>query len=276
MTSKILSCLCSLAAFCILFSCTKDPHWPPSLKKGDITGKVIIYDSTGAALSNHAGVLVTIDSTNLSAVTDSTGAYTFKKVKAGQYSFTYTKAGYGTYRIIRQLHAGGSQATQLANADVGQIYVGPRCLGAGPMAYGGPENHEIFPFAEFSDPIQVPTAVILFLSVGGSPKTDYIKALRDYQPTNDYPTQYVGPIIQSTLIYGDSILLNAPHITFSMAFDNPKDIHYTNEEGRIIYPCTGPIFGSFVLSASSFTPPLTRLGQRNDGVSTSSQRVRLK
>jgi len=286
MSSKILLSVCCFAAIYSLFSCTKDapqgPQGPPGDTgiyvplKGEIRGNVVVYDSTGKALADYSGVIVTIDSTGWADTTDASGAYSFSQVPAGRYNFSYKKAGYGTYRIIRQLHPGGPHYTQLENADVGQIYVGPPCLGAGPMAYGGPENHEIFPFAEFSDPMQVPTAVVLYLSVGGPPKTNFVKNTRTYQAINDYPTQYVGPVISSYMIYGDSILVNAPNITFSLAFDNPKDIHYTDEQGRTIYPCTGPVFGSFTLSASSFTPPFEQSRQRNDGIYPLMRNFRLK
>ncbi|SHM21834.1 carboxypeptidase-like regulatory domain-containing protein [Chitinophaga sp. CF418] len=286
MTTKNLLSICCFVAVYSLSSCTKDaPQGPPGPPgdtgvyvplKGDIRGKVIVYDSTGAPLSDYSGVIVTIDSTNMADTTDASGAYSFSQVPAGRYNFSYSKAGYGTYRIIRQLHPGGAQVTQMANADVGQIYVGPPCLGGGPMSIGGPGNHEIFAYAEFSEPMEVPTAVVLYLSVGGPPKTDFVKALRDYHATNFYPTVYAGPVIESTMIYGDSVLVNAHNITFSLAFDNPKDIHYIDEQGRTIYPCTGPFFNSFGLSASAFTPPFEQSRRRNDGIPPLLRNFRLK
>lgn len=286
MTSKILLSLCCLAAMYSLPSCTKDdlqgPPGPPgdtgvyAPLKGDIRGQVIVYDSTGKALADYSGVIVSIDSTGWTDTTDASGAYQFNQIPAGRYNFSYKKAGYGTYRIIRQLHPGGPQVTQVENADVGQIYVGPPCVGAGPMAYGGPENHDIFPYAEFSAPMQVPVGVVLYLTVSGSPKTDFVKNTRDYLPANGYPTTYAGPIISSYMIYEDSVLVKARNINFSLAFDNPKDIHYIDERGRTIYPCTGPIFGSFTLSASTFTPPAEQARQRNDGIYPLLRRYHLK
>jgi hypothetical protein len=278
MISKALLSLCCFAALCLLFSCTKDPHWPPGhLQKGDITGKVTVYDSTGKALSDHSGVLVTLDSSNLSTITDASGAYTFKKVKAGQYSFTYTKAGYGTYRIIRQLHAGGTQATELPDADVGQIYFGPPVDYVTYMGFGSPTNHQIYPYAVFLAPMQVPTAFVLYFGVHGPSKTDFVTATRDYLATNDYPTEYFNfnAEISPSIIYGDSILANANNITFSLTFDNPRDIHYIDEQGRTIYPCTSPILGSFTLPPSTFTPP-GQSRQANDGINPLLRNVRSK
>lgn len=257
-TSKILLSLCSFAAVCLLFSCTKDPNWPPGhTKKGIITGKVIVYDSTGTALTDHSGVIVTIDSLGLKDTTDVSGQYNFSRVPAGTYNFSYSKAGYGTYRILRQQHAGGQQPTELDDADVGQIYVGPPADVVTYMGFGSPDNHQIYPYATFLAPMQVPAAFVLYFSVHGPSKTDFVTSTRDYLPTNDFPTEYFNfnKEISSSIIYGDSTLLNANAITFSLTFDNPRDIHYEDEQGRYIYPCTSPIKGYFSLHSSTFTPP---------------------
>jgi hypothetical protein len=287
MTTKIILGICCLIAVYSLFSCTKEgeqgPPGPPGDTgvyvplKGDIRGNVIVYDSLGRALADYSGVIVTIDSTDLADTTDASGAYSFSQVPAGRYNFSYSKEGYGTYRIIRQLHPGGAQPTQLADADVGQIYFGPPVEYVSYMGFGGPQLHEIYPFAVFLAPMQVPTALVLYIGVGAPSKTDFVTSTRDYQATNDYPTEYLGSFeISPTMIYGDSVLVNAHRITFSLAFDNPRDIHYIDEKGRIIYPCTSPILGSFQLSALTFTPPFEQSRRRNDGVYPLLRRSRLK
>ncbi|PWV48152.1 carboxypeptidase-like regulatory domain-containing protein [Chitinophaga sp. S165] len=254
MTSKILFSLCCIAAVCFMMSCKKDP--PPE-PEGIITGNVIVYDSTGTALTDHSGVIVTIDSLGLKDTTDASGAYNFNEVAAGTYNFSYSKAGYGTYRIIGQVHAGGTQATELPDADVGQIYYGPLVDYVTYMGFGSPDNHQIYPYALFLAPMQVPTAFVLYFGVNGPSKTDFVTSTRDYLPTNDYPTEYFNfnKEIDPGIIYGDTTLLNADGITFSLAFDNPRDIHYVDEQGRFIYPCTSPILGYFTLHSSTFTPP---------------------
>ncbi len=254
MTSKLSSIVCCFAAVCFIISCKKDP---PTEPKGDITGNVIVYDSTGTALTDHSGVIVTIDSLGLKDTTDASGSYNFSEVAAGTYNFSYSKAGYGTYRIIGKLHAGGTQATELPDADVGQIYYGPPVDYVTYMGFGSPDNHQIYPYAVFLAPMQVPTAFVLYFGIHGASKTDFVTSTRDYLPTNDYPTEYFNfnMEISPSIIYGDTMLLNANLITFSLAFDNPRDIHYVDETGRFIYPCTSPILGSFSLSPSTFSPP---------------------
>lgn len=254
MTSKTSLILCCFAAVCLMISCKKDP--PPE-PEGEITGAVIVYDSTGTALTDHSGVIVTIDSLGLKDTTDANGDYHFSNVSAGTYNFSYSKAGYGTYRIIGQVHAGGAQATELPGADVGQIYYGPPVDYVTYMGFGSPDNHQIYPYAVFLAPMQVPAAFVLYFGVNGASKTDFVTSTRDYLPTNDYPTEYFNfnKEISPSIIYGDTTLLNANAITFSLAFDNPRDIHYVDETGRFIYPCTSPILGSFSLHSSTFTPP---------------------
>lgn len=288
MTSKIILSLFSVIAVYSLFSCTKEgepgPTGPPGDTgvyvplQGDIRGKVIVYDSSGKAVADYSGVIVTIDSTDLKDTTDASGAYYFSEVPAGRYNFSFSKEGYGTYRIIRQLHPGGRHPTQLADADVGQIYFGPPVQWLTYMGFGGPQLHEIYPYVEFAAPMQLPTAFILYFGVHGASKTDFVTSTRDYVPTLDDPTVYFDFTneISPSIIYGDSILANSNGITFSLAFDNPKDIHYIDEQGRTIYPCTSPILGSFVLGASAFSPPFEQSRQRNDGIYPLLRNFRLK
>lgn len=266
MTSKILLSLYCLVAVCLLFSCTKD-HWPPSLKKGDITGKVIMYDSMGVALSNHAGVLVTIDSTGLSAITDATGAYSFKKVKAGQYNFSYSKEGYGTYRIIRQLHTGGTTATQLPDAEVGKIYDGPTVTSFDYFGLGSPNNPQIVTVTSFASPMRLPAASVLYMdTIPDLSKTNfrgYIRyaALQGIQDSMYYWTPDIDPHV----IRADSVLLKARHLYFYLAFDNLRDIKYIDEQGRTIHPCTGKRLGAFQLYGALFEENPYSSRQTGDG-----------
>lgn len=288
MTSKIILSLFSLIAIYSLLSCTKEgapgPPGPPGdtgvyvPPMGDISGKVIVYDSSGKAMADHSGVIVTIDSTDLKDTTDASGEYNFPQVPAGRYNFSYSKEGYGTYRIIRQLHPGGAQATQLANADVGQIYYGPPVDFVTYMGFGGPELHDIYPYVTFLAPMQLPAALVLYYSIGAPSRTNFVISTRDYLTANDFPTEYFNwdAPISPHIIFGDSVLANANRITFSLAFDNPKDIHYTDEQGRIVYPCTSPILGSFALHPSTFTPPFEQSRKRNDGIYPLLENFRLK
>ncbi|PSL33493.1 carboxypeptidase-like regulatory domain-containing protein [Chitinophaga ginsengisoli] len=267
MTSKTLLSLCCFVTVGVLFSCSKDQHSEPYLKKGDITGKVIIYDSLGRALSNHSGVVVTIDSTNLSAITDSTGAYTFKKVKTGRYSFTYKKNGYGTYRIIRQLHAGGPP-TLLPVADVGKIYNGPPVSLFDYFGLGSPDNPQVVTYTEFQSPMRLPTASVLYIDTTPALTSTNFRAYIRYNAQQGFQNSmwYQTPDIDPHVIRADSILINARRLYFYLAFDNVRDIKYVDEQGRTIHPCTGTKLGSFMLSGSTFQENPNSSRQASDGI----------
>ncbi|PSL33489.1 carboxypeptidase-like regulatory domain-containing protein [Chitinophaga ginsengisoli] len=241
MTTKIILSLCCLIALYSISSCKKDDLH----RKGDITGKVVVYDSLGRPLADYSGVQVIIDSTGLSTVTDASGTYVFHHVPVGTYNFSFKKEGYGTYRIIHQQHAGGPQATRLDTADVGKIYDGPPVTLFLDIAIGGPNSTQQFFYVEFAAPIRVPAASVLYLSnkPDVSP-TNFVVSSRNtnafipedhmsYQTDNDPFNYYVD---------ANPILHNSPSIYWFLAFDNDRDIHYIDEAGRKIYPCLGKKF----------------------------------
>ncbi|HRH47690.1 MAG TPA: carboxypeptidase-like regulatory domain-containing protein [Panacibacter sp.] len=93
-------------AFCLtLFffaGCNKSDYIPVhgggGGSKEKIIGTVYLFDD----LANDApdsNMTVTIDGTAFTTTTDSSGKYSFKDVPAGTYNLTYSKPGYGTYRL---------------------------------------------------------------------------------------------------------------------------------------------------------------------------------
>ncbi len=66
----------------------------PSLT-GSMTGFVTLFQSDGSRASDHSGVIVCIQGTSRSAMTDSTGKWTISGVSTGTYNVTYTKQSYG-------------------------------------------------------------------------------------------------------------------------------------------------------------------------------------
>ncbi|MCF6406574.1 carboxypeptidase-like regulatory domain-containing protein [Chitinophaga filiformis] len=250
MTTKIILSLCCLIAFYSISSCTKDDL----KRKGDITGKVVVYDSLGRPLSDYSGVQVIIDSTNRSTLTDASGAYVFHRVPAGIYNFSFKKEGYGTYRIIRQQHAGGSQPTRLDTADVGKIYDGPPVTLYTIISLGGPNSTERFTYTEFAAPFRIPAPTVLYIS--NQPEISSTNFVINIRYTNAfipegnmaYQTESFQPYVAV-----HPILHNSPYLKAVLAFDNVRDIHYIDEEGRTIYPCTGKIFEE---------PPTSRTGAK--------------
>ncbi|PWV48155.1 carboxypeptidase-like regulatory domain-containing protein [Chitinophaga sp. S165] len=287
MTSKIILSLFSFIAIYSMFSCTKEgdpgPPGPPGdtgvylSLKGNITGKVIVYDTLGRALADHSGVVVIIDSTGLADTTDASGAYSFSDVPAGRYNFSYIKEGYGTYRIIRQLHPGGPQATKLADADVGQIYNGPPVTLFVLFGYGSPDNPRITQYVEFESQIRKPVATVLYIDTSAAPsKTKFKTNIRYYSTWDAYEAWYETPEIDPEIIRSDSSLINARTLYFFLAFDNLRNIHYRDEQGRTVYPCTGQQLGAFTLSGSTFIRTPFSARKTDDWIYPQLRRFRLK
>lgn len=279
MTSNISIRLCCLLAFYALSSCTKNelqgPPGPPgdtgvyAPLKGDIRGKVTVYDSLGKALSDHSGVQVIIDSTDLSTITDATGAYSFSQVQAGRYNFSYRKEGYGTYRIVHKLHPGGPQVTQLADADVGKIYDGPPVTYFTDIVLGSPNRTEQFAYVEFASPIRVPAASVLYISTTPDvSSTNFNTTIRytTYGYVGDGNMNYQTAPIDQGVIRSDTTLLRSARLYLFLAFDNIRDIHYIDEEGRTVYPCTGRKLGSFQSSGPWFGYNIFNPRKANDSI----------
>lgn len=259
-----------LAIFvCFGYACKKwdtdNPTYPP--KKGSVSGKVILYDTTGRRLPSAAGVTVTLDSNRYTAVTNDSGVYVMQHVPRGSYDVSFTKNGYGTYRLFNQEHTGGAQMTQLATVDVGQIYEGPSSHDQYYFWLGSPVNPEIWGVVPTTYPVQQPSAGICYFSERPdvSP-TNYrvfqrfTRAKDNYPPYPEWATN--GPI-DKYLIRADSVLINSPTIYWIIVFDNARYISYVNEQGLRIFPCVSSIKASFPLSNSWFIksddPNATRL-----------------
>lgn len=288
MTSKILLSLCCIAAIYSLVSCTREelqgPPGPPgdtgvySPLKGDILGRVFVYDTLGKALADYSGVIVKIDSTDLSDTTDASGAYSFSQVPAGRYNFSYSKEGYGTYRIIRQLHPGGPQATKLADADVGQIYNGPPVTYFEAFGTGSPDNPNIVTYTEFASPMRRPAASVLYISNTNDLSRTNFKANIRYRAGEGFQESmwYQTPEIDPNVIRADSTLIYARDLYFYLAFDNLKDIHYIDEQGRTVYPCTGTRLGSFKFYGQLFWRNPNSSTRMSDGVYPLLRKYQLK
>lgn len=265
MTTKIIISLCCLIAFYSMSSCTKDefkgPPGPPGDTgmyiplKGDINGTVAVYDSLGRPLTDYSGVQVIIDSLGTSTMTDTSGAYFFHDVPAGRYNFSFKKNGYGTYRIVHQLHPGGPQATHLVNADVGKIYDGPPVTHFELITIGTMHYPEVFPYVEFASPYRIPVASVIYVSNRPDVSATNSRVAIRYPYNPDARVSelyYQTDPIPSAVIQNDTTLLRAALLYMVFAFDNVRDIHYIDEEGHVVYPCTGKPLATFSMSPFAF------------------------
>ncbi|HZV13072.1 MAG TPA: carboxypeptidase regulatory-like domain-containing protein [Candidatus Kapabacteria bacterium] len=74
---------------------------------GSISGYTYLVDQNDSLLSNRSGVTVSLNGTNISATSDSTGKWTLNNVSTGVYEVTFSKSGYDSFVIPSQQFVGG-------------------------------------------------------------------------------------------------------------------------------------------------------------------------
>jgi hypothetical protein len=70
---------------------------------GTIAGRVLLFDSTHAVLTDFSGITVSIDNTNRSMTTGPDGSWQFDNVDEGTYDLVASKAGFGAYHYYQEL-----------------------------------------------------------------------------------------------------------------------------------------------------------------------------
>jgi hypothetical protein len=78
------------------------PNGTSSNGNGSIAGEAILFDSTGAVLTDFSGVSVTVDGTSMLAVSSTSGTWQFDNMPVGVYNVTATKASFGTFHWYQQ------------------------------------------------------------------------------------------------------------------------------------------------------------------------------
>lgn len=80
-------------------------------RRGNISGGIQLYDVDGKILVDASGATITIDQTNVSTQTNSTGKWTLDSIPFGTYDLTISKPGFGSSRIMGLYHAALNHAT---------------------------------------------------------------------------------------------------------------------------------------------------------------------
>jgi len=150
-----------LAAIFLLGSCEKsDPTT-------DQSGNVVLINDAGS-LSNHEGINVSIENTNLSTVTDASGNWTLKGLKANSQTIVFEKAGFGIYKqeitpsLDYQNYLGSISLPEIPMFSVQNLTVNP--IAGGSLEVKG----------EFTIPGYYRYAVVLFgknNSISGDPNS---------------------------------------------------------------------------------------------------------
>ena len=98
----------------MLQSCKKEagpagPQGPAGpILSGNLFGFVDLLDQYGnKIIVGNDGIQVTLDGTGKSTYTNSNGKYQFDSLATGVYNLTFSKAGFGTMRLLTQQFIGG-------------------------------------------------------------------------------------------------------------------------------------------------------------------------
>ena len=114
-----------LLAFFLAFfavSCKKDNTPFPVITTGNMTGNVALYDERSNRLPSSEGMTVSIDGTGFSTTTLSNGNFSFSNVPNDLYTLTFSKQGFGTYKLIGYPHtATGSSTSVIPGKSLGQL-----------------------------------------------------------------------------------------------------------------------------------------------------------
>jgi len=102
--------------------------------------------------------------------------------------------------------------------------------------------------------MRLPTASVLYIDTTPALTSTNFRATIRYNPLQGLQGSnwYQTPDIDPHVIRADSVLIHAFFLYFYLAFDNNRDIHYIDEQGRTVYPCTGKSLGAYRLSRSTF------------------------
>lgn len=106
----------------IAVSCKKDNTPYPVITLGNISGSVALFNERNNQLPSSQGMKVSIDGTAFSTTTADNGSYSFTGVPNDVYTITFTKEGFGTYKLIGYAHtASGSTTSVVPLKSLGQL-----------------------------------------------------------------------------------------------------------------------------------------------------------
>ena len=213
-----------------------------SILKGNLQGKVALYDTLGNPMTDNSGASVILENTSplLQATTAIDGSFTIQSAHAGSYTLSIQKQGFGTMRYFNVVNTGTQPASQAG------LLVLPRQMPAScdikslriDSAVSGSFHYLVFTaILAQPHPVQNPRVVFYFNdSTGVGNNHNKFTFWSTFYQTND-----------STLVYspfdyqvsGESDrLAKTSNLYITIAIDNPKDFYYLDEQGNTVYPAT--------------------------------------
>lgn len=107
-------------ALFLLFACNKNSNQhsivvpdviQAQIRRGNIIGVIRLFDNNDNAQADASGLTVTIEQTNVSTTTNSSGRWSLDSIPYGTYDLVLSKPGYGTSRIMGLYHSANSHTT---------------------------------------------------------------------------------------------------------------------------------------------------------------------
>lgn len=95
-------------------ACSKTDPGPPN--NGKLTGSIKTWDDKITAIADKGGITVTTEYPNVfSTSTDTSGAFSFLNLDFDKYDISFSKPGYGTYKIFSYAHNYNPATAQTVN-----------------------------------------------------------------------------------------------------------------------------------------------------------------
>lgn len=105
-----------------LTSCNKDnDSTPEPVTKANIIGSVNLYNE-GVTQIDNSNMIIRVEGTELSAITDTEGDFTLSDVPFGTYTLIYEKSGFGTFKNYNIEHTNTGSSTIISETpSLGEI-----------------------------------------------------------------------------------------------------------------------------------------------------------
>jgi hypothetical protein len=239
----------------LLFSCSKEnvqgpagaqgPAGPDgsSTISGNVSGKVLLYDSLGNALTDNSNAIVLFENTSpqFSVTTHADGSFTTPNLSSGIYNLSISKEGFGTMKMIHFLHTGGINPSQTGLIQMGakqSSWFDIKNLKVDTVTENG--SHYMYITITLAHPqtLPFPEVVIYFNHApgGGNTNNDYTYRTNFFQ--QDDSTIVYSPFDIDLTQFTDKFN-NTNDIYMTAAIDNPKMFTYTDSLGNHVYPAIG-------------------------------------
>jgi len=250
-----ISCLL-LISFFALHSCHKKdivgpqgPQGPPgpagtsSVLKGDIQGKVLLYDISGQIMADNSGATVSLEETSplLQAVSATNGSFTIPSVHEGYFNLSVQKQGYGSMRYFNFANSGTVSASQTGPLELGQQMPAQydiKQLKVDTGTFSNGQGYLTFTvILAHSQKVTNPVIIYFNDSTGVGNFKNKSAIWAGFFQQDD--TTLVYSPYDNKLSDASDKLSRADYIYLSVAIDNAKHLSYKDENGNQVYPDAG-------------------------------------